>query len=172
MSAVEYAVTNPVTGEKVKTFDLITDDALRDAIKRADEARGSWARETSVEERAKIIARAAQLHSERSRELAQIITREMGKPVNQAVGEIGFSAAIYEYYANNAPTLLADEPVELPAGEGSAVLRRRPLGVLLRIRPWTFRSSQVAGRAGPNLMARNPILLKHAPQCPESSAFI
>ncbi len=90
----------------------------------------------------------------------------MGKPVEQALGEVDFSAAIYEYYADNATSLLADEPIELSDGEGSAFVRRSSIGVVLGIMPWNFPYYQVARFAGPNLVVGNTILLKHAPQCP------
>ena len=90
----------------------------------------------------------------------------MGKPVEQALGELDFCAAIYEYYADNAAKLLADEPIELLDGEGSALIRRSPYGVLLGIMPWNFPYYQVARFAGPNLAIGNTILLKHAPAVP------
>jgi succinate-semialdehyde dehydrogenase/glutarate-semialdehyde dehydrogenase len=93
----------------------------------------------------------------------------MGKPVRQARGEVAFSASIYEFYADNAEALMADEPIELLGGEGSAVVRRSSLGVLLGIMPWNFPYYQVARFAGPNLIIGNTILLKHAPQCPQSA---
>jgi succinate-semialdehyde dehydrogenase/glutarate-semialdehyde dehydrogenase len=64
---------------------------------------------------------------------------------------------------------MADEPIELNGGEGTAVVRRSPFGVLLGIMPWNFPYYQVARFAGPNLVIGNTILLKHAPQCPESA---
>jgi succinate-semialdehyde dehydrogenase/glutarate-semialdehyde dehydrogenase len=111
----------------------------------------------------------AELHTERRKELAEIIVAEMGKPVRQARGEVAFSASIYEFYADNAEALMADEPIELLGGEGSAVVRRSSLGVLLGIMPWNFPYYQVARFAGPNLIIGNTILLKHAPQCPQSA---
>jgi succinate-semialdehyde dehydrogenase / glutarate-semialdehyde dehydrogenase len=170
MSAIEYAVTNPATGEKLKTFETIGDEELRAAIGRAHEAHRAWGRGTSVDERAKVIARVGELHTERRDELAQIITREMGKPIEQALGEVDFSAAIYQYYADNAAKLLEDEPIELLEGEGSAFIRRTSVGLLLGIMPWNYPYYQVARFAGPNLVIGNTILLKHAPQCPESAA--
>jgi succinate-semialdehyde dehydrogenase/glutarate-semialdehyde dehydrogenase len=169
MSAI-YAVTNPATGEQLKTYDTISDDDLRAAIGRAHDAHPGWGRETSVEERAKIIGRVAELHNERKDELAEIIVREMGKPIEQARGEVEFSAAIYQYYADNGAKLMADEPIELLEGEGSAFIRRSSVGVLLGIMPWNYPYYQVARFAGPNLVTGNTILLKHAPQCPESAA--
>ena len=164
-----YAVVDPATGETVKEYPTITDDELRDAIARADRAHKEWSKATTVADRAALIRRVGELHSERRKELAEIIVAEMGKPVGQARGEVAFSASIYEFYADNAEALMADEPIELLDGEGSAVVRRSSLGVLLGIMPWNFPYYQVARFAGPNLVIGNTILLKHAPQCPESA---
>jgi succinate-semialdehyde dehydrogenase/glutarate-semialdehyde dehydrogenase len=114
----------------------------------------------------------AQLHVERKDELAALIVREMGKPLADAIGEVEFAAAIYAYYADHAEAMLADEPVDLLDGAGSAVIRRSPYGVLLGIMPWNFPYYQVARFAGPNLCLGNTIILKHAPQCPASAAAI
>ena len=165
----EYAVVNPATGETVKTYPTITDDSLRDAIARAYGAHRTWSASTSVAERAALVRRVGELHTERSQHLAEIIVREMGKPIAQAVGEVEFCAAIYDYYADNAEAIMADEPITLLDGEGSAVVRRSSLGVLLGIMPWNYPYYQVARFAGPNLVNGNTILLKHAPQCPESA---
>jgi succinate-semialdehyde dehydrogenase/glutarate-semialdehyde dehydrogenase len=154
----------------IKEYPTIGDADLDSAVARAHAARGPWGSGTTVAERAAIIRRVGQLHEERKQELGEIISREMGKPVAQAIGEVEFSAAIYEYYADNAEKFLADEPIELLAGEGTAVIRRSPVGVLLGIMPWNFPYYQVARFAGPNLIIGNTILLKHAPQCPESAA--
>jgi succinate-semialdehyde dehydrogenase/glutarate-semialdehyde dehydrogenase len=168
----DYAVTNPATGEVVNEYPTATDAEIEAAVASAAAASKGWARETTVAERAALVRRVAELHSERKDKLAEIIVREMGKPIGDAVGEVEFSAAIYGYYADNAEKVLADEPVALLDGEGDAVIRRSPFGVLLGIMPWNFPYYQVARFAGPNLCIGNPILLKHAPQCPESAAAI
>jgi succinate-semialdehyde dehydrogenase/glutarate-semialdehyde dehydrogenase len=164
-----YAVVNPATGETVKEYQEISDDDLRAAIDRCDQASRSFPNETSVAERAALVRRVGELHSERRQELAEIIVREMGKPIEQALMEVDFAAEIYGFYADNAEDLMADEPIELLGGEGTAVIRRSPFGVLLGIMPWNFPYYQVARFAGPNLVIGNTILLKHAPQCPESA---
>ncbi|HEX3360731.1 MAG TPA: NAD-dependent succinate-semialdehyde dehydrogenase, partial [Solirubrobacterales bacterium] len=105
-------------------------------------------------------------------ELAAIIVREMGKPVEQALMEVDFAAEIYGFYADNAEELMADEQVKHFGGDGTAIVRRSAFGTLLGIMPWNFPYYQVARFAGPNIVIGNPILLKHAPQCPESAAAI
>jgi len=167
-----YAVTDPATGEVVKTYPTATDADIEAAVAAATAAYRNWAKQTTVAERAALVRRVAELHVERKDELARIIQREMGKPLDQAVGEVEFSAAIYEYYADNGEKFLADEPIELLDGEGTALVRRSGIGPLLGIMPWNYPYYQVARFAGPNLVAGNTVLLKHAPQCPESAEAI
>src|SRR6188472_2168217 len=167
-----YAVTNPATGEQVKAFPTITDEELDAAIALAYETYQNWLRSSTVEERAKLVRRVGELHTERRDQLAEITTREMGKPLEQAVGEVDFCVDIYSFYAENGPDLMKDEPIELLAGEGSAIIRRSPYGVILGIMPWNFPTYQVARFAGPNLVIGNAVLLKHAPQCPETAAAL
>jgi succinate-semialdehyde dehydrogenase/glutarate-semialdehyde dehydrogenase len=164
-----YAVVNPATGETIKEYPEISDADLRAAIERADEASRTFPASTTVAERAALVRRVGELHSERREDLAGIIVREMGKPIEQALMEVDFAGMIYGFYADQAESLMADEPIELLGGEGTAVIRRSPFGVLLGIMPWNFPYYQVARFAGPNLVIGNTILLKHAPQCPESA---
>jgi succinate-semialdehyde dehydrogenase/glutarate-semialdehyde dehydrogenase len=168
----DYAVVNPATGETVKSYPTITDQDLADAITRADQAHREWSASTTVAERAALVRRVGELHTEQRQRLGEIIVREMGKPIEQALGEVDFSVAIYDFYADNAENLLADEPIKLLEGDGSAFVRRSSYGVLLGIMPWNYPYYQVARFAGPNLAIGNTILLKHAPQCPESAEAI
>jgi succinate-semialdehyde dehydrogenase/glutarate-semialdehyde dehydrogenase len=166
-----YAVVNPATGEKLKDYPEISDDALDAAIANAWEA-GPGLASLTVAERAAKTKRVAELHAERRDTLAAIAVKEMGKPTEQALGEVDFCSDIYNYYAERADDFLRDEPIELIAGEGTAVIRRSAMGPLLGIMPWNFPYYQVARFAGPNLIVGNPILLKPAPQCPESAEAI
>ena len=167
-----YAVVDPATGEVVKEYPTATDAQVADAITAASKAYSEWSKSSTVADRAALIRRVAELHNERKDDLAAIIQREMGKPLDQSVGEVEFSAAIYEYYADNAEKFLADEPIDLLEGDGSALIRRSAVGVLLGIMPWNYPYYQVARFAGPNLTLGNTIVLKHAPQCPESAAAL
>jgi succinate-semialdehyde dehydrogenase / glutarate-semialdehyde dehydrogenase len=167
-----YAVVDPATGDVVKEYPTATDEQIEAALAGAAKAFSDWSKTTTVAQRAELIRKVANLHNERKDELAKIIQREMGKPLDQSVGEVEFSAAIYEFYADNAEKFLADEPIDLLEGEGSALVRRSAVGVLLGIMPWNYPYYQVARFAGPNLVLGNTIVLKHAPQCPESAAAL
>jgi len=164
-----YAVVNPATGERVKEYPEISGDDLAATIAAADEAHRTWSQSTTVAERAAGVKKIAALHSERREALAEIAVREMGKPMEQALAELDFCVDIYEYYADRAEEFLADEPIDLLAGEGTALIRRTSVGPLIGIMPWNFPYYQVARFAGPNLLVGNTILLKPAPQCPESA---
>ena len=167
-----YAVIDPATGDVVREYPTATDEQIEQALAAATKAHRQWSKNSTLAERAALIRKVAELHTERREKLAEIIHREMGKPLDQALGEVDFSAAIYEYYADNAEKFLADEPIELLDGDGSALIRRSSVGVLLGIMPWNYPYYQVARFAGPNLTLGNTVVLKHAPQCPESAEAI
>ena len=166
----DYAVVNPATGETLATYETFTDAQIEDAVTRAHAAAGVWAA-TPVAERAAVVRKIAEGHRARRDEFAAIMVREMGKPLAAAVGEVDFAADIIEFYADNAEKITADQPLDI-LGEGTAVIRRAPLGALFGIMPWNFPAYQVARFAGPNLAIGNTIILKHAPQCPESAALL
>jgi succinate-semialdehyde dehydrogenase/glutarate-semialdehyde dehydrogenase len=166
-ASVEYKVVNPATGETESEFPTATDEQVEDVLTRSNAAFASW-RTSSLSERAAVIHRVADLYEERSEALAALITREMGKTTADAIGEVEFVASIYRYYADNAADLLKDEP--LPSDTpGEAWVRKSPIGAILGIMPWNFPYYQVARFAAPNLMIGNTVVLKHAPQCPESA---
>ncbi len=167
-----YAVRDPRGGTEHEPYPTSTDEEVRAAVASAHGAHAAWGRTSTVAERAELVRRVGQLHLERKEELADTMVREMGKPRDEAVGEVEFSAAIYDYYADNAETFLADEPIELLDGSGSALIRRTSLGVVLGIMPWNFPAYQVARFAAPNLALGNSVVLKHAPQCPASAAAL
>jgi succinate-semialdehyde dehydrogenase/glutarate-semialdehyde dehydrogenase len=162
-----YKVINPATGELEKEFPTATDDELAGVVERVHGAYQSW-RITPYAERTQVLLAVAQLYEDRSAELAALITREMGKPTAQALGEIEFTASIYRYYAEHGPELLADKPLTTTVA-GDAWVRTAPIGPLLGIMPWNYPYYQVARFSAPNLMIGNTIVLKHAPQCPESA---
>lgn len=167
----QYTVTDPSTGSVVSSYDEISDAQVAEAITAAAETFRDWSRTTTVAERADLLRAVARLHRERRDELAKLIVREMGKILEGALGEVDFAADIIDYYADNAEAILRDQELTID-GDGTAVIRRAPLGPLLGIMPWNFPFYQVARFAAPNLLIGNPILLKHARQCPESSAAI
>src|ERR1700727_1062036 len=164
---MKYQVLNPSTGQVEQEYPTATDAEIGEILDRAGRGYTAW-RRTPMAERADILRRVAQLYKERSAELAAIITREMGKTTAEARGELKFTVGIYRYYPDNGADLLKDEPLRSNT-PGTAWVRKSPIGALLGIMPWNYPYYQVARFAAPNLMIGNTIILKHAPQCPESA---
>src|SRR5580700_5923745 len=134
------------------------------ALATADKAFVAWAARP-IKERSNIIARASQLLLEQKSELARLATLEMGKRIAESRGEVEVSAAILQYFADNAAQFLAPKPIKSVMGD--AHLEFSPLGVLLSIQPWNYPYYQLSRFVGPHLMSGNVILLKHAPGVPQ-----
>ncbi|MCE4370740.1 NAD-dependent succinate-semialdehyde dehydrogenase [Xanthomonas hortorum] len=160
-----YQTINPSLGQLVQTYPELSNSELENALARAQAAFEQW-RLLSVSERATIVSKAAAILREKQEEYAQYLTLEMGKLINEARGEIGLSAAILDYYAENAQTFL--KPKLLPESLG-AELHVEPIGIILGIEPWNFPYYQIARVAGPQLMVGNVLLLKHAENVPQSA---
>lgn len=163
-----FAVINPATGDTVAEYPQATAADIEAALASTQKTYQEWSRKTTVAERAALALRAAELFAERKDELGAIINREMGKPLDQSVGEAEFSGDITRAFAENAEKWLADEPLEVEDGLKS-FFRFQGLGVILGIMPWNYPYYQVARFAVPNLILGNTIVLKHAAQCPESA---
>ena len=162
----QYAVTNPATGEVVETFDGATDQQIQEAIADSKRAFTKWSAQP-YSYRAERLKKLADLLRTNSRELAEVSCTEMGKPLDEMLGEIEFSADIIDYYADNGEKFASEQ--QIPTQGGNAVMRHLPIGPLLGIMPWNFPYYQVARFAGPNLMLGNTIILKHAEICPRSA---
>ena len=160
-----YATVNPYTGETEAEFPFLPTEEIDGVVEKAHAAFLEW-RRRSPEERADVVRRAAELMRERRDELAALITREMGKRIKEAAGEVELAASILDYYAEKGPGFIRPRPIDVMQGE--AVVLNEPIGVLLAIEPWNYPLYQVVRAAGPNLVLGNTILVKHAelnPQC-------
>ena len=165
-----YRTINPATGELLKSFDNATDQQIADALDASQAAYEQWSRK-SVAERAAVVKRISELLAERSKDIAAVITTEMGKSLGAAVGEVRYSAQIFGYYADEAEELLADQPIKQFSGQ-EAFVQRLPIGPLLGIMPWNFPVYQVARFVAPNLVLGNTILLKHAEINPQVAQLL
>ncbi|PXW26205.1 NAD-dependent succinate-semialdehyde dehydrogenase [Paraburkholderia caballeronis] len=159
-----FETLNPATGEQVKTFPGMTDTEVLAALDTADRRYQNDWKTRPVPERAKIMARAAAILREKAEEYAGYITLEMGKLIAQSRYEVELSASILEYYATHAETFLKDQA--LPEAPGSVVVTE-PVGVILAVEPWNFPYYQLARVAGPQIVAGNVVMMKHAPNCPQ-----
>ena len=160
-----YQSVNPADGKLLKKFEELSDRELETKLAAAETCFNTWRHKTYAE-RAIIVAKAATLLHERADELARIMTREMGKRIGEARGEVEFSSDILAYYAKNAEDFLA--PVKLKPSLGEGHMESSPIGVIFCVEPWNFPYYQLARIAGPHLMAGNVVVVKHAgivPQC-------
>jgi succinate-semialdehyde dehydrogenase/glutarate-semialdehyde dehydrogenase len=166
---MSIASINPATGEVLKQFEPLTDQELEEKLSRAAETFRAQ-RRTSFIDRASMMHRAAEILETEKKDFARMMTLEMGKPINGAVGEAEKCALVCRYYAEKAAKHLADEVVETNASK--SYVRYQPLGTVLAVMPWNFPFWQVFRFAAPSLMAGNVGLLKHASNVPQCALAI
>jgi succinate-semialdehyde dehydrogenase/glutarate-semialdehyde dehydrogenase len=159
------ATINPATGKTLKTFEPLSSQEIERKISRAAKLFPEFSR-LSFAERATMMLKAAEILEIEKRELAQLMTTEMGKTLRSAVDEAVKCAWACRYYAQNAERFLADEVIQTTATR--SFVRYQPLGTVLVVMPWNYPFWQVFRFIAPGLMAGNVGLLKHAsnvPQC-------
>jgi len=166
---VTIATINPATGKTIRTFEPLSTGQLSERLDRAASAYQVH-RQTGFGDRAKRMRRAAAILETECRELGQLMTLEMGKPIAAAIAEAEKCATACRYYAENAERFLADQPVTMEGGKGWVAFQ--PIGVVLAIMPWNFPFWQVFRFAAPTLMAGNGGVLKHASNVPQCALAI
>ncbi|RWT31102.1 succinate-semialdehyde dehydrogenase [Enterobacter cloacae] len=168
-SATHALSVNPATGETLATYPWATSEEVEQAITLADAGFRQW-RGESVSHRAQKLRDLGAALRQRGEEMAQMISREMGKPIVQARAEVAKSAGLCDWYAEHGPAMLRAEPTLVE--NQNAVIEYRPLGPILAVMPWNFPLWQVLRGAVPILLAGNSYLLKHAPNVLGSAALI
>ena len=159
------ATINPATGKTLKTFESLSADEIERKISRAAELFPKFSR-LSFAGRAKMMLKAAEILESEKKELAELMTTEMGKTLRSAVDEAVKCAWACRYYAENAERFLADKVIQTTATR--SFVRYQPVGIVLVIMPWNYPFWQVFRFIAPGLMAGNVGVLKHAsnvPQC-------
>ncbi|HMB52972.1 MAG TPA: NAD-dependent succinate-semialdehyde dehydrogenase [Thermoanaerobaculia bacterium] len=157
MTAIESI--NPANGEKVGEYSEMSAGEAATVVERAHAAHLEWKR-TSFAHRGGLMRRASALLRERAGEYAELMAREMGKPLAAGRSEAEKCAWVCDHYADHAADFLADEEVDTEARR--SFVAYRPLGVVLAVMPWNFPFWQVFRFAAPGLMAGNAGVLKHA----------
>ncbi|KLP53060.1 succinate dehydrogenase [Enterobacter genomosp. O] len=168
-SATHALSVNPATGETLAAYPWATPEEVEHAISQADAGYRQWRRE-SISHRAQKLRDLGAALRNRAEEMAQTISREMGKPILQARAEVAKSAALCDWYAEHGPAMLRAEPTLVE--NHNAVIEYRPLGPILAVMPWNFPLWQVLRGAVPILLAGNSYLLKHAPNVLGSAELI
>ncbi|EOT7376390.1 TPA: succinate-semialdehyde dehydrogenase [Enterobacter cloacae] len=168
-SATHALSVNPATGETLAAYPWATSEEVEQAITLADAGFRQW-RGESVSHRAQKLRDLGAALRQRGEEMAQMISREMGKPIVQARAEVAKSAGLCDWYAEHGPAMLRAEPTLVE--NQNAVIEYRPLGPILAVMPWNFPLWQVLRGAVPILLAGNSYLLKHAPNVLGSAELI
>lgn len=150
---------NPASGEAIEEFVYTSSAELAAILDDAQAASNRFGR-TAVADRVASINRLSRILRSRRDEFASQITREMGKPLTQALGEIDKCIATCEYYAENLPTMLAPRIIDV--APDTAAVHLRPLGVVFAILPWNYPWWQVVRAMLPAIGVGNVVVLKHA----------
>ena len=150
---------NPATGRDLNSYPKMMKDEVDRILLSVNNAFNDW-QYSAFEERAEKMKRTAALLRERKKELADLMTAEMGKPILQSGGEVEKCAWVCEYFADNSESFLKDEIINSDASK--SYVSFKPLGPVLAIMPWNFPFWQVFRFAAPNLMAGNAGVLKHS----------
>ncbi|QKT11820.1 NAD-dependent succinate-semialdehyde dehydrogenase [Rhodococcus sp. W8901] len=161
-----FHTVDPYTGRTIAEYPYLAGEQVDAVVDRAADAFDGW-RALPVERRAQVLTRAAELMRERKDELAGLVTREMGKLIEESRAEVDIAADIVGYYAQRGPGFLRSRSIDV--ADGTAEVVNEPIGVLLGIEPWNFPLYQVARFAAPNLLLGNVVLLKHASSCAQTA---
>ncbi|MDH6077710.1 NAD-dependent succinate-semialdehyde dehydrogenase [Chrysosporum ovalisporum FSS-45] len=163
------ATINPATGETIKIFEPLKDTEIASKLDLAGQTFQHY-RQTSFYQRSQWLEKAAIILEQEKADFAKLITLEMGKPYQAAIAEVEKCALVCNYYAEYAPSFLADVTVKTDASH--SFVRYQPMGVILAVMPWNFPFWQVFRFAAPTLMAGNVGLLKHASNVPQCALAI
>ena len=162
-----YQTINPYTNEVEQTFENTTDEELEQTLATAHQLYLEWRRDNKLEERKRVILNLGRLLRERREEYAAIMTRDMGKLIGEAEGEVDLCASFCDYYVANADQFLAPEIIATTSGRAKVI--KQSLGTLVAVEPWNFPFYQIARVFIPNFIVGNPMILKDASNCPASA---
>ncbi|WP_186069731.1 NAD-dependent succinate-semialdehyde dehydrogenase [Burkholderia gladioli] len=162
-----YAVLNPATGETVAEVARGGAAETRHAIAAAERAWPAW-RALTAKERGARVKRWGELMLEHRDALAELLTREQGKPLAEARGEVGYAASFFEWFGEEAKRMYGDV-IPSPKPNSRIVVTKEPVGVVAAITPWNFPLAMITRKAGPALAAGCTMVLKPSEETPLSA---
>ena len=166
-SGATFPVTDPATGEEIATVPMMGEAETQRAIAAAEAALPAWRAKTAGD-RARILRRLFDLMIAHQDDLGELLSREQGKPVTEAKGEIAYSASFIEWFAEEGKRAYG-EVIPAHAADRRIVTLRQPIGVVAAITPWNFPSAMIGRKIGPALAAGCTVVLKPASQTPLSA---
>ena len=162
-----YAVRNPATGEVIIEVPRGGAEETNAAIAAAERALPAW-RALLAKERAARLRRWAELMLASQDELARLLSREQGKPLAEAKGEVAYAASFLEWFADEAKRVYGDV-IPSPKADARIVVTKQPIGVVAAITPWNFPLAMVTRKVGPALAAGCTLILKPSEETPLSA---
>lgn len=162
-------VSDPATGAVIAHIADMEVDAALDAVRVADAAGAEWA-QTTPRHRSTVLHRWWELLVEHTEELAHLITREMGKPLAEARGEVRYGSDFVRWYAEEA-VRPGGNYREAPDGGASIVTRRSPVGLAVLITPWNFPLAMATRKIAPALAAGCSAVVKPATLTPLTTIY-
>ncbi|HSJ90856.1 MAG TPA: NAD-dependent succinate-semialdehyde dehydrogenase [Ilumatobacter sp.] len=159
-----FDVTDPATGDVIGQVPDGDADDVRDAIAAADAAFGTWST-TTAHRRADLLLSAWQLMTERSEQLAELMTREQGKPLKASRAEVTYAADFLRFYAEEA-TRVTGEWLPSARPDQRFLVLRQPVGVVAMVTPWNYPISMLTRKMAPALAAGCTLVLKPAEATP------
>ena len=162
-----YQTINPYTNQVEKTFKNTTDEELEQTLATAHQLYLNWRKNNNLEKRKQVILNLGHILRERREEYATIMTKDMGKLIGEAKGEVDLCASFCDYYVANADKFLAPDIIATTSGRVKVI--KQSLGTLVAVEPWNFPFYQIARVFIPNFIVGNPMILKDASNCPASA---
>lgn len=150
---------NPATEEVIGEFEVSDKKAVSKAVKNAKMAFNKW-KKTDISEREQIIKKFSDILSEKKSEVAELISKEMGKPIIESEGEIDGSIVDINWLASETKNILQDETIELDAENTIAKVKFEPIGVVGLITPWNFPIGTPMWKIIPALLTGNTVVFK------------
>lgn len=165
-----FDVHDPSTGETIATVASATVEDAIAAVDAADVALVAW-RETAPRERAEILRTAFELMSGRIDEIAELIVRENGKALPDAIGEAKYAAEFFRWYAEEAVRSIGQIGTS-PSGDKKILVLQQPVGVAVLVTPWNFPAAMATRKIGPALAAGCTVILKPASDTPLTALLV
>ena len=166
-SGETISVNNPATLEEIGTVPKCETAETRRAIEAANTAWPEW-KAKSARQRSDILRKWFDLMIENKEELAQMMTVEQGKPINESRGEIGYGASFVEWFSEEAKRVYGDT-IPDPMTDRRIVVLKQPVGVVASITPWNFPNAMITRKCAPALAVGCPVVIKPASQTPFSA---
>ncbi|MCA0907811.1 NAD-dependent succinate-semialdehyde dehydrogenase [Ruegeria marisrubri] len=165
-----FKVTNPARGDVIAEVADVSRAQVAGAIAQAEAAQKEWAKLTG-KERAAILRRWFDLMMENAEDLGKILTAEQGKPLAEAIGEIGYGASFIEFFGEEAKRVYG-ETIPGHQRDKRIMVMKQPIGVAASITPWNFPNAMITRKAGPALAAGCAFVARPATETPLSALVL